>query len=125
MAQKLTPDQARRIEQIEIHLKSVERIKHFIAELESNRAGQARMLQGICESIAREASQLRQRCLTANIGTVADVAGTMSVMANRGGGINLKIRALNDGVNSLLMQLDHALKVASSPEPARKSDSPA
>jgi len=116
MAQKLTADQVRRIEEIETHIKTVDRIKHFIAELDSNRAGSSKVLQGICETIAKEASHLRQRCLTSNIGTIADVAGGMSVMAARGGGINVKIRALNDGANSLSMQLDHALKVASAPE---------
>jgi len=35
---------------------------------------------------------MRQRALTANVGTIADIAGTMSVMAGRGGGINMKIR---------------------------------
>lgn len=124
MAPKFTADQVRRIEEIETHLKTLERIKHFIAELDSNRAGSTKMLQGICEQIAREASHLRQRCLTSNIGTVADVAGGMSVMAGRGGGINVKIRALSDGANSLGMQLDHALKMASAPEKER-GDKPA
>jgi len=66
--------------------------------------------------VAREMSQMRQRALTANIGTIADVAGYMSVMAGRGGGLDMKIRGLRDGVNSLRMQLDHALKVAMTPE---------
>jgi len=118
MAQKLTVDQLRRIQEIETYLKAVDRIKHLIGELEANRAAPARVLQSLSESIGREASHLRQKCLTSNVGTVADVAGAMSVMAGRGGGINMKIRALNDGVNSLSMQLDHALKVASTPDEA-------
>jgi hypothetical protein len=43
----------------------------------------------------------------------------MSVMAARGGGINLKIRGLKEGVTSLDMQLEHALKVAMTPEPTK------
>src|SRR5262249_7062110 len=119
MAQKLTADQARRVEEIEAHLKTVEHLKHLITELDGNRAGAARLLQGICESIAREAGHLRQRCISSNIGTVADVAGAMSVMAGRGGGINLKIRGLNDAANSLVMQLEHALKMATAPDPSK------
>lgn len=117
MAEKLTADQYRRIAEIEGYLKVVEHLKHLVAELESNRAGTARVIQNICESIARELSQMRQRALTANIGTIADVAGAMSVMASRGGGINLKVRGLSEGVTSLTMQLDQALKAASTPEP--------
>jgi hypothetical protein len=39
----------------------------------------------------------------------------MSVMAGRGGGIEMKIRGLTDGVTSLRMQLDQALKQATMP----------
>ncbi len=46
-------------------------------------------------------------------------------MAARGGGINMKVRGLADGVNSLTMQLEHALKVASTPEPKRGGNRPA
>ena len=59
----------------------------------------------------------RQRALTANIGTLGDVAGAMSVMAGRGGGIFMKIRGLNDGLTSLRMQLDVTLKQAMTPDP--------
>ncbi len=119
---KLTVDQLRRIAEIEDHLKVVDRMKHLVAELESNRAAQPRVIQGICETLARELSQMRQRAITSNIGTIADVAGAMSVMAGRGGGINMKIRGLVDGVNSLTMQLEQARKIASTPEPKRAGD---
>ena len=108
---KLTPDQHRRIAEIETHLKTVAHLKHLIAELESNRAGAKRVIEQLCESIARELSQMRQRALTANIGTIADVAGAMSVMASRGGGLDFKLRGLGEGVTSLTMQL--ATKLAS------------
>lgn len=116
MSQKLTPDQMRRIGEIEEFVKVVDRVARHVAELDANRAAPAHILQGVCESIAREMSRLRQKALTANIGTIADVAGALSVMASRGGGLAMKIRGLNDGVNSLRMQLDHALKAASTPE---------
>jgi hypothetical protein len=63
---------------------------------------------------------MRQRALSSGIGTIADVAGAMSVMAGRGGGVLLKIRGLADGVNSLQMQLEAALRHAMTP-PERKS----
>jgi hypothetical protein len=120
MAHKLTADQAARIEQIQGFVKSVDHVARLVAELDSNRAAKSKTLENISESIARELSQLRQRALTANVGTIADVAGAMSVMAGRGGGINMKIRGLGDGVNSLRLQLDQALKQATRPpEPQR------
>src|SRR5206468_9584486 len=101
---KLTADQLRRIEEIEEFQRATDHLKHLVVELEANRAGQTRSIQQLSEKIVNAASQMRQRALTANIGSVADIAGTMSVMAGRGGGINMKIRALGDAVNSLYMQ---------------------
>jgi ABC-type transporter Mla subunit MlaD len=115
MAQKITADQAARIEQIQGFIKSVDHVAKLVAELDSNRAAKSTFLDNLCESIARELSQMRQRALTANVGTIGDVAGTMAVMAGRGGGINMKIRGLGDGVNSLRLQLDQALKQAMKP----------
>src|SRR5881397_410398 len=120
--QKLTAEQARRIEEIEEFQRAADHLKRLVTELEGNRAGQTRTIQQLSEKIANEASQMRQRALTANIGTIADVAGTMSVMAGRGGGINMKIRALADAVNSIYMQLDAALRQAMTPpEPKQRA----
>jgi len=118
--QKLTAEQARRIEEIEEFQRAADHLKRLVTELEGNRAGQTRTIQQLSEKIANEASQMRQRALTANIGTIADVAGTMSVMAGRGGGINMKIRALAESVNSLYIQLDAAMKHAMMPPEPKK-----
>ena len=113
--QKLTPEQVRRIEEIEEFQRAADYLMHLVRELESNRAGQTRTIQQLSDKIVNASSQMRQRALTANIGTIADVAGTMSVMAGRGGGINMKVRALTDSVTSLHMQLEAALKHAMTP----------
>ena len=117
---KLTADQLRRIEEIEEYRRAADHLKRLVTELEGNRAGQTRTIQQLSERIANEASQMRQRALTANVGTIADLAGTMSVMAGRGGGINMKVRALADSVNSLYMQLDAAMKQATTPPEPKK-----
>jgi len=117
---KLTADQLRRIEEIEEFQRATDHLKHLVTELEGNRAGQTRTIQQLSEKIANAASQMRQRALTANVGTIADLAGTMSVMAGRGGGINMKIRALAEAVNSIYMQLDAAMKHATTPAEPKK-----
>ena len=117
---KLTADQLRRIEEIDEFRRTADHLKHLVTELEGNRAGQTRTIQQLSERIANAASQMRQRALTANVGTIADLAGTMSVMAGRGGGINMKIRALADAVNSIYMQLDAAMKHATTPLEPKK-----
>ena len=117
---KLTADQLRRIDEIDEFRRAADHLKHLVTELEGNRAGQTRTIQQLSERIANAASQMRQRALTANVGTIADLAGTMSVMAGRGGGINMKIRALADAVNSIYMQLDAAMKHATTPLEPKK-----
>ena len=124
MVTKLTADQQRRVGDIQQFQKVVEHVAKLVAELNSSRAAKATFIDNICESIARQLSQMRQRALTSGVGTIADVAGAMSVMAGRGGGIDMKIRGLSDGGNSLRMQLDQALKQAMTPEPKQPPGQP-
>lgn len=118
---KISPNQQRRIDLILEFQRVVDHVKGLVAELDSNRAARAVIINNICGSIARDLSQLRQKAMTANVGTLGDVAGALAVLAARtGGGINFKIRGLLEGVNSLNMQLEQSLKAAMTPEKADK-----
>ena len=118
---KLSPNQQRKVDTIQDYTMTVVHVKRLVAELDSNRAANAKIIDNICATIARELSQLRQKAMTAPVGTVGDVAGSLGVLAARGGsGIAFKIRGLNDGINTLSMQLDAALKSAMQPEKEHK-----
>ncbi len=118
MAQKLSAAQQRRVEELRGFLKTVERVKSLVAELDSNRAARQQIIDNLSSAIERELSRLRQRSLTANVGTLADTAGALAVAAGRaGGGLQMKIRTLTEGVNSLLLQLDMAIKLTLKAEP--------
>ncbi|HEX9292111.1 MAG TPA: hypothetical protein VF873_00345 [Gemmatimonadales bacterium] len=118
--QKQSANQVRRIEELQGYVRTVDHVKKLVAELESNRAANPKIINGICGNIARELSHMRQRALTANLGTLPDVAGQLAIVANRAGtGINMKVRALADGVNSMTIQLDQSLKAAHEPEKDR------
>ncbi len=122
MVQKLTPNQVRQIELIQGFIRNVEHVKKLVGELEGSRAARPVIINNICGAIARELSQMRQRALSANVGTLADTAGALAVLASRqGSGLNFKLRALAEGVNSLMIQLDQSLKSASQLE---KPDAP-
>ena len=111
--QKQSATQVQRIEELQGYVRTVDHVKKLVAELESSRAASPKIIKGISDNIARDLSHMRQRALTANLGTLPDVAGSLAVVAARQGtGINVKIRALQDGINSLMMQLDQALKRA-------------
>jgi hypothetical protein len=113
VVQKQSANQIRRIEELQGYVRTVDHVKKLVAELEANRAAKPKILNNICGTIARELSHMRQRALTANLGTLPDVAGSLAIVAGRAGtGINMKVRALADGVNSMTIQLDQALKMA-------------
>jgi len=117
----LSPNQQRRVDEITEIQKTVGHVRTLVAELESNRAAKTNIVTNLCSTIARELSQMRQRLLTTPIGTIADIAGALSIMASRTGGLNMKLRGLADGVNSMDMQLDQALKAAMVPEAKDKN----
>jgi hypothetical protein len=113
VVQKQTANQIRRIEELQGYVRTMDQVRKLVSELESNRAARPKIIDGICGNIARALSQMRQRALTANLGTLPDVAGQLAIVASRAGtGINMKVRALADGVNSMTIQLDQSLKMA-------------
>jgi hypothetical protein len=117
----LSPNQQRKVDEITEIQKTVSHVRTLVAELESNRAAKTSIVTNLCSTIARELSQMRQRLLTTPIGTIADIAGALAIMAARTGGLNMKLRGLADGVNSIDMQLDQALKAAMAPEAKDKT----
>ncbi len=122
MAQaKLSANQLQRIEEIESFITALAHIKKLVLELESSRAARVPVIQNLSSQIARELSQMRQRAIRANVGTLADVAGSLSLTAGRSQGLQMKLRILHEGIVSLGFQLDHALKAASTPEEPRPS----
>jgi hypothetical protein len=123
VAQKQSPNQIRRIEELQHYVRTVDHVRKLVVELEANRAAKASIVNGICGNIARDLSRMRQRALTANLGTLPDTAGNLAVVASRAGtGLNMKIRALADGINSMTMQLDQALKQAHEAPPEKDKE---
>lgn len=113
---KLSAAQQRKVDQILELQKIIGHTRATLKELESSRAAKASVVNNLSAMIAREMQQLRQKLLTSPVGTVGDLAGNLSIVAGRSQGMNVKIRALNDGLNSIDMQLDQALKTAMKPE---------
>ena len=123
MVQKQTANQIQRIEELQHYVRTLDKVRKMVAELDSNRAANPKIINGICANIARELSHMRQRALTANLGTLPDVAGSLAIVAGRAGtGLNMKVRALADGVNSMSMQLDQSLRLAHEARPEKAKD---
>jgi hypothetical protein len=117
MAGKLTAQQQRRVDELRGFQGVVDHVRRLVTELDGSRGAKQNTIDNICNTIARHLSQLRHRAMTNPVGTLADTAGALSVLAGRGGsGLALKIRGLTEGVNSIDMQLDRALKAAMQPD---------
>ena len=54
MVQKQTANQIQRIEELQKYVRTVDHVRKLVAELESNRAANPKILNGICANIARE-----------------------------------------------------------------------
>jgi len=120
---KLSAGQQRRVDLLKEYTGTIDHVRRLVSELDANRAARGQFLDNICSSIARELSQLRQKAMTNPVGTMGDTAGTCAVIAGRAGaGIALKIRALNDGVNTISMQIDQAMKAALQPDKDKDKD---
>src|SRR5258705_13599628 len=121
VVQKKPANQLRRIEELQVYVRTVDHVRKMVSELESNRAANPKIINNICGSIARELSHMRQRALTANLGTLPDVAGQLAIVAGRArAGVKMKGRAPAEGLNSMTIQLDQGLQKAHQP---RKNES--
>ncbi len=125
MAGPLSPAQQARILEIRDFERVVAHVKRLVGELESNRAARSTVIAELSSRIERELAQLRRRAVAADLENLGDRAGTLSVVAGRtGGGLQLKLRALTEGVQSLETELAGALRIAMTP-PRSSTSGPA
>src|SRR5258705_6147645 len=102
VVQKQSANQIRRIEELQVYVRTVDHVRKMVSELESNRAANPKIINNICGSIARELSHMRQRALTANLGTLPDVAGQLAIVAGPGrAGIHIEVRAPAEGTDNV------------------------
>lgn len=69
-------------------------------------------------SLARSLDILRNEAAGLSLTGLADVFGLMSGLARRSGGVQLKVRGLREGLGSLQVNYEGALRSASTPERA-------
>jgi len=102
VVQKQSANQIRRIEELQVYVRTVDHVRKMVSELESIARREPENHQQHLRKHRRELSHMRQRALTANLGTLPDVPANWRSVAGRAGtGINMKVRALAEGVNSM------------------------
>jgi hypothetical protein len=88
-----------------------ERIHRQIEEIGAMRADET-AVRGLC----RVLDESRNQAGALSLGSLADTFGMMSMLARRGGGLQMKVRGLREGLVSLKMNYDGALRAARRPQ---------
>ena len=88
-----------------------ERIHRLVEEIANLQGGETTV-----KTLCRILDELRNQASMLTLNSMADVFGMMSMVARRGGGLQMKVRALREGQASLKINFDGALRAASTPE---------
>lgn len=88
-----------------------ERIHRLVEEIANLQGGETTV-----KSLCRILDELRNQATTLTLNSLADVFGMMSMLARRGGGMQMKVRGLREGQASLKINFDGAMRAASTPE---------
>lgn len=110
MAPKLSSAQHAQLAFLETLPARFERIHRQIEEIASMRADDTQV-----RNLCRFLDESRNQAGTLNLGPLADTFGRMSMMARRGGGLQMKVRGLREGLGSLRTNFEGALRAASTP----------
>ena len=88
-----------------------ERIHRLVEEIANMQGGET-----TAKTLCRILDELRNQATTLSLNALGDVFGMMSMVARRGGGLQMKVRALREGQASLKINFDGAMRAASTPE---------
>jgi hypothetical protein len=88
-----------------------ERIHRLIEEIANLHGGET-----TTKMLTRMLDELKNGASTLTLTSLADVFGVMGQLARRGGGLQVKVRGLREGLVSLKINYEGALRKASTPE---------
>ena len=111
MALKLSSAQQAQLAFLETLPGRFERIHRQIEEIASMRADDTQV-----RNLCRMLDECRNQAGTLSLGPLSDTFGRMSMMARRGGGLQMKVRGLREGLGSLRTNYEGALRAATTPE---------
>ena len=84
-----------------------ERLHRQIEEIASLKADDTQ-IRGLCRLL----DECRNQASTLNLGPLADTFGMMSMLAKRGGGLQMRVRGLREGLVSLKANFEGAMRAA-------------
>ena len=112
MADKLTPRQHAQLEALQPLPSKFETMHRLIEEIAGLRADDT-LIRRLCRLLDESKAATNGVGLTA----LAETLGIMGMLARRGGGLQMRLRGLREGMASLKTNYEGALRSASTPEP--------
>lgn len=117
MSQKLTAGQQAQILFLQTLPPKLDRIHRLIEELSS-----LRLDEGRTRAFGRMLDELKTQATQLSLNPLGETFGLMGMMMRRGGGLQLKVRGLREGLASLKINYEGALRAAT--QEKEKPDQP-
>jgi hypothetical protein len=112
MADKLTPRQKAQLEVLEILPQKFGQIHRLVEEIAGLRADES-----VIRRLCRILDEGKAAANGVNLSALSEIMGMMGMLARRGGGVQMKVRGLREGLASLKINYEGALRSAKTPEP--------
>lgn len=96
-----------------------ERFHRQIEEMASLRANETAV-----RNLSRALDALRNEASSLTLSGLADTLGMMAMLSRRGGGLQMRVRGLREGLASLKLNYEGALRAASRPQEEPPGDDP-
>jgi len=112
MADKLTPRQLAQLAVLEPLLPKFDTLHRLIEEIAGLRADET-LVRRLCRILDEGKAATNSAGLTA----LSETMGVMGMLARRGGGQQMRVRGLREGLASLKINYEGALRSATTPEP--------
>ena len=112
MADKLTPRQLAQLEVLENLLPKFETLHRLIEEIAGLRADE-NAIRRLCRIVDEGKAATNSLGLTA----LSETLGIMGTLARRGGGVQMRVRGLREGLASLKTNYEGALRAAKTAVP--------
>jgi hypothetical protein len=112
MSDKLTPRQQAQLAVLELLPPKMANMHRLIEEVAGLRADES-VIRRLCRLLDESKSATN----SVGLGALSETMGMMGMMARRGGGLQMKIRGLREGLASLKINFEGALRSAKTAEP--------
>jgi hypothetical protein len=110
MALKISSRQQAQLAVLEPLPRRMQHLHRMIEEMASLRADETLQRQ-----LVRNLDELKSQASGIGLGPLAETLGVMSMLARRSGGLQMRLRGLREGLVSLKINYEGALRAASTP----------